>query len=168
MKDAQNTLKKKLHSDTICTYIVTAMLAVCAVFKLLTFFIALDNVRIAGAEYTGTAPSAVLKDVLLFVFLTVVVLLLSLILSEIHKTAKPFSKKIINKLRAMAFILIFSSVIPNITAIASDFIDPTALRSSYKFGADSMSLVIFGVVVGLISEIFKYGYELQDNMDSIA
>lgn len=169
MKNAQNELKKRLHSDTIATYIITAALAVISVIRFANFLIVLDSVKIAGDNYKGTAPEILLSESILYIFIAVVLLLLSLILGEIHKTGRPFSKKAIGRLRAMAFVLIFASIIPNTaSSMVCDFLDADALSFSLGFESINLVVMIFGVVMGLVSEIFKYGFELQENMDSIA
>lgn len=169
MKTAQNELKKRLHADTVSTYIITAGLVIVSIIRFANFLINLDSVKIAGEDFKGTAPEILLSDAILYIFIAVVLLLLSLILGEIHKTGRPFSKKIIGRLRAMAFVLIFAGVIPTTTAsMVCDFLDADALTFSLGFGSINLVIMAFGVVMGLISEIFKYGYELQENMDSIA
>ena len=95
--------------------------------------------------------------------------ILSLVLGEIHRTGKPFSQKNINRFRAMAYILIFASIIPEAAKGLVGFADPTATYATFQLlTARSLCVMFFGVVCGLVSEIFRYGYELQDNMDSIA
>ena len=169
MKTAQTSLQKRLHSDTILTYIVAGLLGLVSVISLFYFFLALDNARLAGSEYTGDAPGDILRETLLYMFIAVAMLLFSFVLREIHRTGKPFSKMNVNRFRAMAFILIFASIIPEAAKGLVGFADPTATDATFQLlNARSLCVMFFGVVCGLVSEIFKYGYELQDSMDSIA
>jgi hypothetical protein len=39
---------------------------------------------------------------------------------------------------------------------------------SYHFDVVNFAFSVLGVLIGIISEIFVYGYELQDDNDSIA
>jgi len=171
MKNAQNDLKKRLHSDTIITYILTAVIAVLSVVKMVHFFVVADSVRIAGEAYKGTAPGSVLSDSIILMFVAVTMLLLSLILREIHLTGKPFSKKNVNRLRGMGVLLMIAGFAPEIAKAISYMLDLNAGGASIQlpgFNGTSYCVMFFGVVCGLISEIFRYGCELQDNMDSIA
>jgi len=93
MKTAQNNLQKKLRSDTICNYVITALIGMISIINMADFFIVLDSVRIAGENYKGTDPRDILAEALLFAFLAAALLMLSLILGEISKTGRPFSKK---------------------------------------------------------------------------
>ncbi len=169
MKNAQNALQKKIYTDTLFTYIITAGLAIISVVRFLNFLTNVDSVKIAGENFIGTAPEILLSDSILYLFIAAALFLFSLILGEIHKTGRPFSKKIIKNLRAMAFILIFASIIPNtVSSIVCGFFDADALSFSLGFESINLVVMISGVVVGLFSEIFNYGFELQENMDSIA
>jgi len=169
MNTAQTSLQKRLHSDTIFTYIIVGVMGLSSVVRLVHFFIALDNVRMAGDAYTGSVPGDLLSEALLFMFIAWAMLMLSLVLGEIHRTGKPFSQKNVNRFRAMGFILIFASIIPEAAKGLVGFADPTATYATFQLlTARSLCVMFFGVVCGLVSEIFRYGYELQDNMDSIA
>ncbi len=169
MKNAQTTLQKKLYFDTLFTYIITAGLVIISVTRFLNFLVNVDSVKIAGENFNGTAPEILLSDSILYLFIAAALFLFSLILGEIHKTGRPFSKKIIKNLRAMAFVLIFASVLPNTAAsVIYGFLDPNAVSISLSFSSINLTIMVFGVVVGLFSEIFNYGYELQENIDSIA
>ena len=171
MKNAQNDLKKRLHSDTILTYILTAVIAVLSVAELVHFFIVADSMRIAGEAYKGAAPHSVLSDSIILMFVAVTMLLLSLILREIHLTGKPFSKKNVNRLRGMGVLLMTAGFAPEIAKAISYMLELNTYGASIRlsaFSGTSYCIMFFGVVCGLISEIFRYGCELQDNMDSIA
>ncbi len=169
MKNAQNALQKKLYFDTLFTYIITAGLAIISVARFLNFLVNVDSIKIAGENFNGTAPEILLSDSILYLFIAAALFLFSLILGEIHKTGRPFSKKIIKNLRIMAFVLIFASILPNtVSSMVCGFLDPNALSFSFGFESINLAIMVFGVVTGLFSEVFKYGYELQENMDSIA
>lgn len=168
MKNAQNSLQKRLYFDTICTYIMTAGMAIIAFAKLLTFIEVVNASKIAGENYKGTAPGLILSDVVFFIFLAAIIFVFSLVLKEVHRTGRPFSEKIIKRLRVMAIMLMLASVVPEAAAMIAGFFDSNATYGLFRMESINLGIMAFGVVVGLISEIFKYGYELQENMDSIA
>ena len=42
------------------------------------------------------------------------------------------------------------------------------MNTEMILNAKNVIVSVIGVVIGIVSEIFVYGYELQDDMDSIA
>ena len=90
--------------------------------------------------------------------------LLSSILAEIKKNGKPFTKQNVTKLRVMAWLCIAVAVLPSIvTSFAGFFDDKAVFQLTFNLIPG-----LFGAFIGIISEIFHYGHELQDEMDSIA
>lgn len=169
MKNAQSNLKRRLHGDTIANYFVTAGLAVCAVIRMINYFIVLDSVKIVGESYVGTAPASLLADAILFLLAAVAMLLLSRLLGEIHKTGKPFSQQNVKRLRGMAGVLIMASLSGEFARMITDVLASGFSEVAFRFGtAPSLAVLVFGVVCGLVSEIFSYGCALQDDVDAIA
>jgi len=162
----QNNLKKRLHSDTVINAICTAGVGVTAIASFMTFLTRWDIYTQYGDVYRD--PYVELKSAIGYALLFVVMLLLSLILCEIRKTGKPFSESNINRLRGMAVVLIGMSFIPELVKMIVRFIDSNATFETFRFGFENMFPIIMGVVVGIISEIFKYGLSLQEDSDSIA
>lgn len=171
MKNAQENLKKRLRSDTIMSYIITGLIGVCAIIQVIDFFIVLDTVKIAGEAYKGTDPVMVLRDGIQLIFVAVAVLLLSLILKEIHLTGKPFSMSNVKRLRTMAGVLILGSFAGEAANLFAGLMMPPAVKAAFSGRValgPVMVFIVFGVVCGLIAEIFHYGYTLQDDVDAIA
>lgn len=167
MKNTQNSLQKRLRSDTIFTYLLTAGLAIAAIVRTIDFFTVLRTAREAGEVYDGISPGTVIEQTLLCVFAAVVMLLLSLVLGGIHSTGKPFSKNNIRLLQTIAYVLLAASIVPEVGySIFSAWPDFEYLTFQIDMG--NIIIMFFGATIGLISEIFKYGNDLQDNMDSIA
>lgn len=80
-------------------------------------------------------------------------------------------KQIINKLRTLAVLVIVTGLIPDaLTPIIDDILNGSATQFAYKlvFSEKNVIIAIVGVVIGIVSEMFVYGYELQDDIDSIA
>lgn len=57
-----------------------------------------------------------------------------------------------------------------IAPIIQDMVNGTSSEISVELvmSAKNVIVSIIGVVIGVVSEIFVYGYELQDDVDSIA
>ncbi|WP_294754760.1 hypothetical protein [uncultured Ruminococcus sp.] len=91
--------------------------------------------------------------------------LLALILLEIRKTGKPFSKKIITKLRLMAVILLAGGLIPSCSTIP---VDDSQFAVTISFDMQNILIIGIGVIIGILSEVFVYGLSLQEDNDSIA
>lgn len=91
--------------------------------------------------------------------------LLALILLEIRKTGKPFSKKIIAKLRIMAVVLFAGGLIPSCSTIP---VADSQYAVTLSFDMQNILIIAAGVIIGIISEIFVYGLSLQEDNDLIA
>jgi hypothetical protein len=145
-------LKKRTFIDTILSCFFCFAALVFAVWQLIVF---IGNTHIK-AYLTNSLCS--------FVIITELGLL-ALILLEIRKTGKPFSKKIIAKLRIMAVTLFAGGLIPSTT---------TTPISDREFGVivcfDMRNFLIIGigVIIGILSEVFVYGLSLQEDNDLIA
>ncbi|EXM37613.1 hypothetical protein RASY3_13890 [Ruminococcus albus SY3] len=92
--------------------------------------------------------------------------LLAMILLEIRKTGKPFSKKIITKLRIMGFILFVTGALvpPYYTIPISEHEYCRALN----YNTTNILVIGISIIIGLISEVFVYGLKLQQENDLIA
>ena len=89
-----------------------------------------------------------------------------MILLEIRKTGKPFSKKIITKLRIMGFILFVTGALvpPYYTIPISEHEYCRALN----YNTTNILVIGISIIIGLISEVFVYGLKLQQENDLIA
>lgn len=78
----------------------------------------------------------------------------------------PFTIKIVRRLRVMACLNIALAVLPGLVNIMMSMI-----RYEYfsgRFSEQFFYILAIGVTFGIISEIFRYGYVLQEDMDQIA
>lgn len=154
-----NTLQKRTKGDMICSF-VAALVAVGIAVTEFWAYISTD----------GIYPEH-LTNGIYAIFAFGITMILGLILLEVHKIGKPFSKRIINELRVLAVFVILGGVLPDsIAPIIEDVVNGTSSQISVELvmSAKNVIVSIIGVVIGVVSEIFVYGYELQDDVDSIA
>ncbi len=160
MKDKKaESVKKRTFGDMICSFVIAAV-------SILVFITELWNYYSADGAYPQHITHGIYA---LFVF--GFTLITGLILLEVRKTGKPFSKKIINKLRSLAVLVTLAGLLPDAAAsIINGIFNGTINQVGIElvFSGKNVIIAIVGVVIGIVSEIFIYGYELQDDMDSIA
>jgi len=145
-------LQKRTYADTVLSCIFCFLAVACAAWQFVNFLI-----HPKEKEFLTNS----LCTLVIFAELG----LLALILLEIRKTGKPFSKKIITKLRLMAIILFGGGLIPSY--MTSSISENESLISA-SFDMQNILIITLGVIIGIISEIFVYGLSLQEDNDSIA
>ncbi len=150
------TMSEKLKKRTFADTVLSCIFCFCAIVGVVYQFIGYVN-HPKIKEYISNG----LFTVVIFAELC----FLSLILLEIRKTGKPFSKKIITKLRVMAIILFGGGLIPSY--MTSSISENESLVSA-TFDMQNVLIIALGVIIGIISEIFVYGLSLQEDNDSIA
>ena len=157
MDDKIIHLKKRTKADMVCSLII-AVIAICvAVLQFVTY---------VSTEGTNVAY---LTNGIYALFAFGVTLILFLMLLEVHKNGKPFSKRIINELSVLAVFVIIGGIIPNaLTTVIHNEIYRLDSQIEMVLCAKNVIISLIGVVIGIVSEIFIYGYELQDDMDLIA
>lgn len=159
MDDKIIHLKKRTKADMVCSLII-AVIAICvAVLQFVTY---------VSTEGTNVAY---LTNGIYALFAFGVTLILFLMLLEVHKNGKPFSKRIINELSVLAVFVIIGGIIPNaLTTVIHNEIYrlDSQIDIEMVLCAKNVIISLIGVVIGIVSEIFIYGYELQDDMDLIA
>ncbi|MBP5379625.1 MAG: DUF2975 domain-containing protein [Ruminococcus sp.] len=145
-------LKKRTFIDTILSCIFCFAAIGCAVWQFMSYL-----------SHTNT------KEYLINSLYTLVIFaelgLLAMILLEIRKTGKPFSKKIITKLRIMAVILFAGGLIPSYASVP---VSENEYSVTVSFDMQNILIIAIGVMIGIISEIFVYGLSLQEDNDLIA
>ena len=96
----------------------------------------------------------------------IALVIVSLIFLDLRKNGKPFSKAIILKMRILSVLIMIGAFLPNIFAGLSTLSNGNTM----VIGLNPKTLLIamLGVIIGILSEVFVYGYELQDDMDLIA
>jgi hypothetical protein len=100
------------------------------------------------------------------VFSAIALILLYLGLNRIAATGKPFDSKMIGLLRAIAVTIMIGGFLP---PFVEGFINITQGKEFVlMFGDIDIFIPMAGVIVGILSEIFAYGNELQEDNDLIA
>lgn len=150
-------LMKRTKVDMVCSFVV----AIGAIGMAVADFW-------AYASKGGTFPKY-LTNGIYEIFVFGIALILGLVLLEVHRNGKSFSKRVIIELRVLAVFVIVGGILPDVIApIVAGFVDGTSTQISLAWSAQNVVISVIGVAIGIVSEIFVYGYELQDDMDSIA
>ncbi|WP_295072379.1 DUF2975 domain-containing protein [Ruminococcus sp.] len=144
-------LKKRTFADTFISCGLCFVELAFSVYHIIEYF-------------RGGSPECISNAVYCFIIFAELGLL-SLILLEIKRTGKPFSKKIITKLRAMSLILIVGGIMPRITEMTSKNGNEAI---SFTFSSMNMLVIFLGIIIGILSELFVYGMSLQKDNDLIA
>lgn len=139
-------LNKRTRFDVICTLIFSGIFAAAAILK-------------AIQRTPGTACSNL--------FLFVIFLLTGLIFLDIRKCGKPFAKSVIRKTQILAITVMCSGIVPD---LIDSFFRGIASQhfTLYLDDRHTLTTMLLGIVIGILSEIFVYGHALQDDMDQIA
>lgn len=166
MNKRTESLKKRLQGNSICAWIFAVLMCFIALTDVFTAVNGLIKSGSMGTTYTES-PALSLGAGIRNVILAVVLILLALILTEIKKNGRPFTKENFRKLRAMAILVISCSVIPMMVSSVAGFFDAKA-TFQLTFETRDFWFIVAGIIIGIISEIFYYGYELQEDVDSIA
>ena len=148
-------LKKRLRVDVVCCFMIAIVEGILAMIDLWVF-----------ATCNESANIDTLEEAVRALVISVSFVLLSFIMVEIQKNGKPFSKSIILKLRVLAVWVMVGAYIPNIASCVAEFVKTSV--TTVLFNIDNVLVLLLGVIIAVISEIFVYGYELQEEMDSIA
>ncbi|MBQ8961420.1 MAG: hypothetical protein IJ071_09480 [Ruminococcus sp.] len=144
-------LKKRTVIDLVASGIIGAAAAVAGIVFLF--------------KYADGAPKQYLTNAVYSIALAAEVLLLCLILIHVRIKGTPFTKTVIWILRIMAVILFLTGCMPSFVEVSSD---PSSFAVSTTFGFQNFLVFGLGAVIGVISEIFVYGRELQEDNDLIA
>ena len=144
-------LKKRTFIDTVlsCVFCLAAL-----VFAVIQFACYLENTSVTEHLTNSLCSFAIFTELGL----------LALILLEIHKTGKPFSKRIIVKLRIMAVMLFTVGLIPSQQTIPTSEVEYSVMI----YDMHNILLLALGVIIGILSEVFVYGLSLQEDNDMIA
>lgn len=148
-------LKKRLRVDVVCCFMIAIVQGILAMVDFWVF-----------ATLNRVADVDILEEAVRALVISVSFVLLSLIMVEINKDGKPFSKGIILKLRVLAVWIMVGAYIPNIAVCVAEFVKTSV--TTVLFNIDNVFVLLLGATIAIISEIFVYGYELQEEMDSIA
>ncbi len=146
------TLNKRLKTDRYINI----------VFVIVEFLIGLIQL----IQFIRTGDTMALRRSIHAIFGAAALFLLSLILKRIAITGKPFDTKIINLMKIIAVVIMVGGLLP---PFAEGFVEVTKGNTfDLNFGDIDILIPLAGVIVGIISEIFVYGNELQEDNDLIA
>lgn len=165
-KQNETQLRKKLLGDTIGTVIVTALSVLVGAYWIYMVFSTAYPAGMAEAMQR-TQTLIFLTNGITYLLIGAALVFLCLALFEIRRTGKPFSKSIIRDIRIMAWLLVADAISPVIPMLVAFFtsVDNTGRATFVHF---NLFTFIFAVILLIISEIFSYGYALQEDVDSIA
>ena len=152
MDNRSSTLNKRLNTDRVITLIVAFLMIFVAALQFISFAESSDTLAIRRGIHS--------------VFSAIALILLYSGLRRIAVTGKPFDDKIVNLLRAIAITIMVGGFLP---PFVEGFIN--IVRGSefvLNFGDIDIFIPLAGVIVGILSEIFVYGKDLQEDNDLIA
>lgn len=155
-------LQKRIKGDSICTMVVTAGIGIVSILYTVNFITSL-----IGTEVNSESPAVILGNLVRLGIILTVFVILSIFMEDLRKNGSPFTLKNISRLRAIAVLTMISAVLPELVMSFAGFFDDTAIFT-LTFTLANAVLLLLGVVFGIVSEVFKYGYDLQKEMDSIA
>jgi hypothetical protein len=100
--------------------------------------------------------------------ITVAQILLSVILTSIVRNGRPFIEGNVKRIRTMAIVLLASFPLEMIASMTAGVLKKGNSTGEIKIDFAGLMIMFIGAVIGIISEIFFYGKELEEEMDKIA
>lgn len=107
-----------------------------------------------------------LNGIVKSILIEIIFIFLYGMLSEVRNGITPFSMRNVLRLRIIAVLSFFVALLPVAVNIIFSII--VFQFVAFEFSSLNFYIISIGVVFGIISEIFKYGYVLQEDMDQIA
>ena len=155
-------LKSRIIVVMVC-YFITALTCVVSIYSKSNLLIVMYNYARDKVEEMAETAGDLLGYVLVFFILV----LLGVMLVQIMKKGKPFSKSNIIKLRIIAGLTFCCGLLP---AMLVAFIMVVCTDKTFfvLHEVHEICLMFLGSALFVISEIFYYGNELQDDVDLIA
>ena len=154
MENRSAKLNKRLQTDRIINLVVMAVV----------FFICVVQIFI----FVRTGEVRVLQRSIHSLTIAVCLLLVSAALGHIKITGKPFDKKIITLLQVISVVTITGGFLAIMAGpVVTMLINGSASVNIDLSGVD-LIVPLLGVMLGIISEIFSYGNDLQADNDLIA
>ena len=152
MDNRASALNRRLNTDRVITLIVAFLMIFVAAMPFITFARNNDILAVRRGIHS--------------LFSAIALILLYLGLNRIAVTGKPFDSKMIGLLRAIAVTIMIGGFLP---PFVEGFINITQGKEFVlMFGDIDIFIPMAGVIVGILSEIFAYGNELQEDNDLIA
>lgn len=160
MKDSKiENLRKRTLISTICSILIAFVELINTIIEFWAYF-----------TTDGTFPEHITNGVC-HIVICVMLVIVSLIFVEVRKKDKPFSESIIFKLRILGIVAMIGAYLPNIVTaivlIANGVMTATESLTDL-LSAKNFFVCVLGMTIVILSAVFVYGYELQDDMDLIA
>lgn len=154
-------LKKRIFIDTICCFIVSGA-CLLNIFSKISLMVTIY--KYAKDEIEEMAEVA--GDLLGYALICIILFILGSMLLYIRKNGKPFSKSNIRKMQIIACLTIGCGILPSALSTMIMFICTNSFVLEY--GVHEIITMFLGSAIGIVSEIFYYGNELQNDVDLIA
>ena len=107
-----------------------------------------------------------INEILKSILIEIIFIFLYIMLSRVKKGLTPFSVNNVSILRTVAFLSIFLAILPVFVNMVGSMI--TFQYATIGYSSLNFYIMAIGVVFGIISEILKYGCELQKDINEIA
>lgn len=95
-----------------------------------------------------------------------IILFVSMIMNDIEKDCRPFTKRNIWRLRIISVLVMVFAITPGMIKISLTFF--VFLKAGGAIDTIDILLILIGIAIGAISMLFEYGNAVQEEMDSIA
>lgn len=156
-------LIKRLKLDAICSWIIAIVLSVVTISFFVRFLMLINT-----SNYDIKEIDDVISFFTRLFSITIAQIILSFMLRNIINTGRPFSSNNASKIRAIAIVLICSFPLEIILTLIGHGMCSTQNANLICINYEGIILMFIGTIIGIISEIFFYGKELEDEMDQIA
>lgn len=108
------------------------------------------------------------KDLIRCIFMSFALFCIYMIFDKIKKGESPFQKSSVIYLRVAGIFIFCEGFVACIAKYLIIITGTDEIAINLRISQQDIILIIFGVIVAMISEIFKYGCELQEDSDLIA
>lgn len=108
------------------------------------------------------------KDLIRFIFMSFALFCIYMIFDKIKKGESPFQKSSVIYLRVAGIFVFCEGFVACVAKYLIIIIGTDEMMINLLISQQDIFLIIFGVIIAMISEIFKYGCELQEDSDLIA
>lgn len=155
-------LKKRIKSDFYVNRILTILLGTFAVYKVFNCVRTVIDGNVMKLSQENMIGDAVRVTLIFMIFIV-----MDIIMRSVLKHGKPFTKKTVNCLRTIAILIMLVALLPKTAEVVEGLLYSGSSYITFDFVKDGTVLMI-GAVFGIIAEIFRYGCDLEEEMDSIA
>lgn len=147
-----NALNKRLKGDKISLLVIAGLMCFFGCAQIIKFILDGDVIF--------------LKRGVQGLVMMVPHFILFWILRRIALTGKPFDDKVVRGMRLLAISVIAAGVLPFFIEAMATVVKGDMF--SFEINVFDLFIPLTGLIIGIISEIFVYGKELQEDNDLIA